>query len=331
MTDLPTHYESSSKGRTAIADMAYPHLLRTRDKLVRERGDDLTILAMNNRLAYLDSLPDDAARVAATSAIDRKGDEGAVAVTVPAAPIGHNHPPPDEPAPVQEGPPGEPFEAHATHIGDLYIEASNWADGVDIENDAQAAVVDRLIDDFKAAIAAAEASRDDEKRPLQAQVNAIQERYYPLIADTSKLKGIAIRAKAALLAVKTRWMNKVEALRAAEAAEAAKKAAELAAQAVQASREAVGDIAATETAEDLIRQAKGALKTAAQIARPVVGSGMRTVYETEIANPILAARWAWANHEEECKEFFLTLARRDVHNGARALDGFTVTQARKAA
>ena len=138
-------------------------------------------------------------------------------------------------------PPVDAYDAHATHIDDLYIEAGNWADGEDIANQDQADEVDRLIADFKAAIEAAETSRDDEKKPYADKVKEIQERYYPLIGETKAITGKAIRAKKALLAVKTKWANKVAAEQAAKAEALRREAMEQAQQAAAAARAAAGN------------------------------------------------------------------------------------------
>lgn len=227
-------------------------------------------------------------------------------------------------------PPADPFAALCVHFDDLYVETGNWADGVEIETEAQAADLDRLIDDWKDAIVAAKAMQDAELAPLSAQEQAIRERFYPLIADTTKLKGKAIRAKASLLAVKTVWGNKQRAIQ-QEAAEAARQAAEEAVKlAAQAARDAIGDLAATEQAEDLIRDAQVASRVANVAERQTV-KGMRTKWLVEMTNGVEAARWAWGAHREECETFFAQLADADVRTRSiRTIPGFTITETKVA-
>jgi hypothetical protein len=236
--------------------------------------------------------------------------------------LGANNPPAD--------PLEDPFTAHETHINDLYLEAANWCDGAAIENDAQAAEVDRLLADLKAAIDAAEQAQTNQIQPLTDKVTAIRERFYPLIGDTKKVTGKAIRAKRALLAVKTAWANKLEAARAEEAKRLRDEAAAAAALAAEAARAARGDLVATEQAEALIHDATAVQRDAVTAERAVKVSGMRDNWVAAMTDPVAAARWAWADHRTECEAFFLQLAQADVRAGKRTIAGFTVTNERRA-
>lgn len=53
-----THYHSSSKGPTPIANMAYPHLLNARDVLVRKADESRQpeLDALNARLAEIEAM-----------------------------------------------------------------------------------------------------------------------------------------------------------------------------------------------------------------------------------------------------------------------------------
>ena len=68
---LPTHYPSKSKGLTPIAEMAHSHLVRTVAALKRDGGDPLMIAAMEQRIAELDAMPDDAAEEACRETLAR--------------------------------------------------------------------------------------------------------------------------------------------------------------------------------------------------------------------------------------------------------------------
>lgn len=227
-------------------------------------------------------------------------------------------------------PPADPFAALCVHFDDLYLETGNWADGVEIETEAQADALDRLIDDWKDAIVAAKAMQDAEIAPLSAQEQAIRERFYPLIADTTKLKGKAIRAKASLLVLKTAWGNKQRAIQAAAAEAARKVAQEAATKAAEAAKAAAGDLAATEQAEELVRDAQVASRVANVAERQTV-KGMRTKWLVEMVNDVEAARWAWKSHPDECKAFFGQLADADVRTRSiRTIPGFTITETKVA-
>lgn len=304
-----THYQGS-RGPMEIATMPLPYLENALAKLEREQPERTgEIEAM--RLRLVEDPPEEAPK-------PRE------------AVIGDNGPPE-----------ATAYEAHAAHIDDLYTEAKNWADGADIETEAQAAEVDRLIDDFKAAIAAAEASRDAEKKPYQAKVTEIQERYYPLLADTTKLKGKAITAKAALLAVKTVWGRKVAAKQAAEAEALRAEAARQAQEAAEAARSAVGNIEATESAEDLIRAAQQTLKAATVAEKPAV-KGMRdnwvvvgfTTTEDADGLPVdgrgLLLRHYLKTRPDDLVAACMELARQEVRDGKRTIPGVVIENQRRA-
>ena len=285
-----THY-IGSKGPMEIATMPFPYMINARDKLLRDQP---------HRIAEIEAMT---ARIEAETVEIERESEGVAAVAIPALPethqIGANNPPPDD-----------PFEAHRIHIDDLYTEAKNWCDGADIENAEQAAMVDRLIEDFKAAISAAEVSRDEAKKPHQDKVTEIQEQYYPLLAETKKQTGLAIRAKKALLAVKTKWQNQVDAERAAEAKRLLDEAAAMAREAATVAREAVGNIEAQEKAEDIIKAAQDALRTAQQAAKPTVGT--------------------WKMDKQALIDCCLDMARRDIREGKRTIPGLVIENQRQA-
>lgn len=245
----------------------------------------------------------------------------------------------DNGGPVEAAP--DPFDAHKVHMTDLLVETSNWADGVEIENDAQLAVVEQLISDWKDAIAAADSSRDATTKPLQAQVTAIQQRYWELTGDTTKVKGIAIRAKTVLLQVKTTYGNKKEAERQAEAERLRKEAAEQARAASGAAREAHGNLEATELAEDLIKGAQATLRAATQAEKPPV-KGMRDNWivkgfldsTDDESKPVsgrgLAIRHYLRTRPNDLADMCLELARHEVKFEAkRSIPGLEIVNDRK--
>jgi hypothetical protein len=295
----------SSSGPKMIADMNFHNVKAAHAKLVREAPE---------RRAEIAGL---AARLAELEANPPPADQS----------IGANHPP--EPLPPAT------FEEHAKRIDDLYTEAKNWADGAAIENDAQAAEVDRLIDLFKDAIKAAETTRDAEIEPLSEQVKAIRERYYPLLADTTKLKGRAIIAKAKLLEVKTRWGPVLRARQDAEAERLRKIAAEAAAQLPQKAAEAVGNIEATEAVEDLITTAQQALRGAKAAEKPITG-GFRDSWEitgwddSAGDGRVVLMRHVFKTDLDALVAFCQEWARAEIRRGIRTIPGLVINNNRKA-
>ena len=246
----------------------------------------------------------------------------------PRAIMGANMPPEPitEPAPATAP---DPFEAIRVHIADLYLEASNWCDGTAIENAEQAAAVEKLLQGFKDAIKLAEKAQADQIDPLMDDVKKVRERFYPLIGDNKQIKGQAIRAKEALQATKTVWANKLAAERAAEADRLRREGEAKAAAAAQAIKDAAGNIAATEEAEALIKDARRDLKAANRADKPAT-KGMRTEWVTTVTDETVAMRTMWAMHRDELVAYSLTLAKRDVFGGKRALDGFAIAETKVA-
>lgn len=308
-----TIYQSST-GPKVIAEMGVHNLKAAAAKLRREgdpsRADEL--VAMDIRLAEIELSPALQEQLADTPARHQ---------------IGGNHPP----EPIGEPAPGsDPFEAIRVHIEDLDTEARNWADGTEITTDAQAAEVDRLIASIKEAIRVAETVQTRELAPLADQEKAIRERFYPLIGNTTKIKGSAIRAREALLAVKTKWAAKVAERQKAEADRLRKQAFDAAAQARQTLAQAPDDIAASETAEDLIKSAQSALSASKHAEKQTV-KGLRTVWSVTITDESAALRSMWRDHRPELVAFALDLARRDAREGRRQIEGFNIVPEKVAA
>ena len=95
--------------------------------------------------------------------------------------------------------------------------------------------------------------------------------------------------------------------------------------------QATPDLAARETAEALIVEAKQAAATAtrAENAKAQAKGGkramsLRTTYRAEIVNESDFAKFVWANHRLELTEFLNDLADRLVSSGARAIPGVNV-------
>lgn len=319
---------NSSSGPKFIPEMNHFNVVKAHAKLLRDEP---------HRANEIDDL---AAQIASNEAAFAADQDAPLADQS----IGANHPP--EPieavaaaTPVEVA--ADPFEAHRVNIDDLYTEAKAWCDGTDIANEAQAAEVDRLIALFKEVRDAANASREATTKPLQDKVKAIQEQYWTLTGDTTKVKGIATRAITALLAVKTKWANALQAQRDAEAKRLRDQAAAKAAQAVAAAREAVGNIEATEKAEDLIQAAQATLKAATQAEKPAV-KGMRDSWViagfsqttddegVTVDGRGLLIRFYLKRRPEDIVQACLELAREDVRNGIRTIPGLVIENQRRA-
>jgi hypothetical protein len=247
----------------------------------------------------------------------------------PRVKIGANNPPPD------------PFGTHEANILDLYTEARNWLDGAEIENEAQAAAVDGLIADFKAAIEAAKASEVATTKPLLDEIEAVRACYRPLIGETRQITGNAVRAKTMLLALKTKWANKLQAIRDAEAVRLRAEATEQARKAAEAAREAQGDLQATEDAETMIRAAQTALRAATQAEKPAV-KGLRDNWVitglcdvenedgTTTKGGTALLRYFHQRRPDQLLEALMDLARAEVRGGVRVIPGLIIVNERRA-
>jgi len=310
-----THY-NGSRGPVLIATMPHNHLVNAHAKLVRE-GDPARaaeIEAMAAQIAVNDA---DHAELA-----EERGDDP------PAA--GHNNPPEET-----------PFEAIRVHAEDLLVEVRNWADGAQIETQAQADEVARLLDEVQKADRTADAARKREVEPIDKQRDEIQARYNVYIAPLkNKAPGKLPLAAAALKTTLAAWLKKLDdekrAAAAAAQAEADAKAAEARAAMQQAATE--GDFGAMEAAEELVSDASKAqadAKRAANDKAQAVGDGrargLRSYFTPMLADPKAALVHYVRTRPDDVKAFLLSLAKTDVLNGARKLPGFDIIEDRRVA
>lgn len=243
---------------------------------------------------------------------------GALAVAEGPAPPGHNKPP------------LTPFEAHTAHIDDLYAEAKNWLDGSAIESQAQHDALETLLDMIRDAETAADASRKEEKEPLDKQIADIQDRYNPLIGTLKNAPGKTTRAKAACLAALTVWRNAREAERQAELARLEKIAADQREAAAKALRDASAgsDLEAVEVAEAMVTEAAQTTRAATRLAS--ASTGLRTSWVATMIDPGAALRHYVATRRTEVLAFLQGLADADVRGPIRQVPGFDVKPDRKA-
>ena len=308
-----THY-AGSRGPVLIATMAHPHLVNAHAKLVRE-GDPA-------RAAEIEAM---AAQIAVNDAehaelAEERGDDP------PAA--GHNGPPEET-----------PFEAIRVHAEDLLVEVRNWADGAQIESQAQADEVARLLDEVQKADRTADAARKREVEPIDKQRDEIQARYNVYIAPLkNKAPGKLPLAAQALKTTLAPWLQKLDDEKRAAAAAAQAAADAKAAEARAAMQEAAsaGDFGAMEAAEELVSDASKAqadAKRAANDKAQAVGDGrargLRSYFTPMLADPKAALVHYVSTRPDDVKAFLLSLAKTDVLNGARKIPGFDIVTERK--
>ncbi|MCR5876970.1 hypothetical protein [Phenylobacterium sp. J367] len=237
------------------------------------------------------------------------------------APLGHNNPP-------------DPFLAIKVHVDDLMTEAKNWCDGSSIENQKQADMVAKLIDDFRAAQKAADEARKEEARPFDEGKAAVQEKYAVLIADTKTAKGAIVKALEALKATLTPWLQKLERER-REAEEAARREAEEKARAAAEAMRArdASNLEDTEAAELLVADAEAAEAAANALAKDKAHAkgegraiGLRKFYRAELVDRKAALLHYAQTRPDDIVGLLCRLADVDVREGKRQIPGFNVVE-----
>jgi len=224
--------------------------------------------------------------------------------------------------------PLDPFDAIKQEIEDLFGEAKNWADGEPISSPEIADAMTKLYDSLHDAGKRAEELRVAEKKPLDEQIKAIQEKFNPLIQDK---KGKVALGKAALGELLTAWRSAV-AKKAAEEAEAKRlEAARIAEEAQAAIRASAGNLEAREAAEELLKDAKQADKWASRAEKKATtGTGLRTVWVTTVADQEAALDWAFSKAPGEFLALALSLAEAEVRVGKRIIAGFDIKESKVA-
>lgn len=221
-----------------------------------------------------------------------------------------------------------PFDEIALEVEGLYNEAKNWADGSPIENQEQCDALDVLDKKLLDAGKRLDALRVEEKRPLDEQVKAIQDRYNPLIQPK---RGKVDMARAALNPARAAWKKKLADEKAAAALKARLEADELRRKADEAIRASSGNLEARERAEEQLDEAKYAEGFAdRQEKRATTGLGLRTVYRAEITDLNAAIKHYWASRRDDFAALVQMLADEDVRAGKRTIPGITVHEERKA-
>jgi hypothetical protein len=306
----------SSKGPVEIETMPLSYAKNALNKLRRTEPE---------RTAEIEALDAHVSRLVAEAA-----EEG----LNPRAVVGGNNPP-EEIKPE--------WEAVKVHMDDLLTEAANWADGEAIVSQDQADKVSDLRRMLQEAANLADKARVAEKKPLDDQIAAIQDRYNAYIAPIkNKVPGKVSKAVVALGNLLTPWLNKLEAEKrerenkAREEAEAAQAAAMAARQEARKS----DDLADMDKADDLLAAAEEAAATLKSVEREKPqakgsfrASGLRSVWTAHLnegEGGKALVHYAKAQ-PERVKAFLQQLADEDVRRGVREIPGFTINEERIAA
>tara|TARA_R100001244_G_scaffold2541_1_gene3949 strand:+ start:16049 stop:16828 length:780 start_codon:yes stop_codon:yes gene_type:complete len=239
----------------------------------------------------------------------------------PRAVVGANQPPP------------EPFDLSAKEIGDLYEECALWADGKPIETDEQAADAAALLRLMQAAKDRADERRVEEKRPHDDAAAAVQEKYAPLVADTKKVKGKAVRAIETMKALIGAHLAK----KAAEQKRIADEARAEADRQREAAQKAVREVDRTnlaerEAAEKQLADAQAAEAEATKLgkqraqAKGFAGRAVSTTtrYVPTITDKWEFARWIWVHRPDDMTAFLARMADEVARTEKRDVDGLKV-------
>ena len=236
--------------------------------------------------------------------------------------MGHNNPP--EPSAIEA--------AHAL-LADLELEAANWFDGAEVENQGQADEVSRIIDAARKAGSKFEADRKAEKQPHLDAGRAVDEAWKPLTAGAERVAKIGKAALTPFLVEQDRIKREAE-------AEARRKADEAAAEARAAAQAAETTFAGAIARDEAIERAEAAQAEAAALARQKAnakGAGMaravslRSTWRGEIADRKALLTHVAVTRPEELTAFLQAWMEQAIRGGARALPGVKIWEEREAA
>jgi hypothetical protein len=221
-----------------------------------------------------------------------------------------------------------PFDLAVAEFMDLYDEAKNWADGSAIESQEQCDALDKLDKALLGAGQKLDALRVEEKRPLDEQVQAIQDRFNPFIQPK---KGKADLARSSLNPIRAAWKEAERQRKEAIALKARLEADEERRKAEEAIRASAGNLEARERAEEQLALANDAEGFASRREKAATtGLGLRTYYRPDLTDLSAAIKHYWASHRGEFEALVCRLAAEDVRAGKRTLPGFTIHEERKA-
>ena len=209
-------------------------------------------------------------------------------------------------------------------IDALYTEAQAWLDGADIETDAQAEAMGKLMVMLSDAGKTCDAERKEKVKPLDDAKKDIQALYKPPLDNVD-------RALKAAKAVRDRWLKKKQAVIDEQARIAREEADRVRREALEAMQASRGDLPAREAAEAVAGAARRAEHKAVALAKatPKTVGGRKTVSKTwqaEIVNSAQAAAYCWERHRPDMEWLILHLVRKDVKAGRRDIPGVNITE-----
>lgn len=222
-----------------------------------------------------------------------------------------------------------PHELLFNEIQELFDESKNWCDGEPITSEQMHDAVTKLYDGLHDAGKRADELRKDEKKPLDDQIKAIQDRYNIYIQPK---KGKVDLGKAALGDMLAAWRAAVAKQKEDVARKAREEADRKAAEAQAAIRASSGNLAEREVAEEMLKEAKQADRFAKrQDKAATTGTGLRSVWVATLQDADSALDWAYGRDPVRFKEMVQQMANEAVRIGARSVPGFVVTEEKRAA
>lgn len=213
-------------------------------------------------------------------------------------------------------------------IDKLYEEAKVWADGTDIENEAQHDAVTAIRSAIHDLGKRADDLRKEEKKPYDELIDAIQSEFNPYVQPK---KGKVAKAKDSLDATLSKWRIRVNAekerIAKEEAEEAARELREAQAK-IQSSR---GNLAEREEAEAALERAKETQKFAKRAEKDATTrTGLRTVKriqlgESQDANE-RALDWAFGHDAERFNRLAISMAEEYFRATNKVAPGFELVE-----
>lgn len=320
-----TNMYQSSKGPIAIDTMPLPYAKNALNKIQR---DD----SQRHRTAEIGWLDQHIRKLEAEA-------EVAAPAEGPNLGIGGNNPPAEAAAAMS-------WDAIQAHMDDLLTEARNWADGEAIDNQAKADEIGKLRQQLQDAAKLADEARIAEKKPLDDEIQKIQDRYNIYIAPLkNKQPGKVSNSVAALGSLLTVWLNKLEAEKKVREDAARKIAEEASTKAIEARRAAIGtgDLNAMDDADSLLDAAEEASHDLRSVEREKIQAqgeyravGLRSKWKAVAVEGEAgkAMKHYAATAPDRVKAFLQFLADEDVKAGVRPVDGkspipgFTIVEER---
>lgn len=223
-------------------------------------------------------------------------------------------------------PPPTPLEQAREELADLVLESENWLDGKEIENQAQADAVAKLLDEARKAERRFDGYRKAEKEPHDRAAKAVDAAWKPLLTDAKRIVEIAKAAQ-------TDWLIAQDKAKRERELAAQREAEEKAAAARKLAQEADGSLAAARARDAAIEEAERAEAMARKAAADKAGAkgdGMaRTISLRTTWRSVVEDRRALLNHVAAADPDALTgfleeWAARAVRAGARELPGVTI-------